>query len=196
MLVEPLVDMEPAPRSCGHTGPCECGDSLDVVVQSLVPFDIVSASPVEKADRDRDADESLPVASAASVSEGDASGATRSEDPSTQSAPSPRVPWYRSRWCRVLTVRIIMRLSMIGLIIGLGFLFSFRTVINKYSDWIAHFSPGFVAVLIFTIFASLIAAVAPGTHTWWGEKKCCQNASVPAACPPAVRVATACLLVW
>jgi hypothetical protein len=86
--------------------------------------------------------------------------------PSSAAASDPsnevKLPWYRSRWCRVLTVRICMRLSMIGLIIGLGFVFSFRGAVNEYADWIAHFDPDFIAVLLFTIFATVFASGAPG----------------------------------
>ena len=77
---------------------------------------------------------------------------------------SPPVKWYRSRWCRVVAIRITMRLSMIGFVIGMGFVFSFRGAVNHYADWMRGRHPQFAGILLFTVVSSLFASVAPGAH--------------------------------
>ena len=154
---------------CVHHGrePCECNtpaqDALDVVLASAAPFELVGdASPcgegLDGAGGNFDAGTVVvaPDGGRGTAPTAPSAAASASRDAVTA------VPWYRSRWCRVLAVRILMRLSMVGLVIGLGFVFSFRGAVDKYADWIAHFSPHFIAILLFTIFASLFASVAPG----------------------------------
>lgn len=72
------------------------------------------------------------------------------------------LPWYRRRWVKVVLVRIMVRLSMIGLIVGLSFAFSFKSVVRKYSAWIHGFHPQISSVALFTTFATVFASVAPG----------------------------------
>lgn len=76
--------------------------------------------------------------------------------------PPPAQPLWRRRWFRVLLVRIAVRLTVIGAIIGIGFVFSVRSIVNKYSSWIHGFHPQAASALLFLTFASVFAGVTPG----------------------------------
>jgi hypothetical protein len=89
-------------------------------------------------------------------------------DASTE-ASEAAVPWWKRKWVKVVVVRIIVRLSMIGLVIGLSFAFSFKSVVRKYSAWIHGFHPQISSVALYTTFATAFASIAPGTglcSTW------------------------------
>lgn len=79
-------------------------------------------------------------------------------------APPAALPLHKRRWFRVLVTRIVMRLSMIGVIVGLGFAFSWGSVVDAYSHWIHGFHPRAASVALFTVLASVFAGIAPGAR--------------------------------
>ena len=85
------------------------------------------------------------------------------EPPAPADVDESRLPWYRRRWVRVLLTRLAIRAGMIGLLVGLSFVFSVKSVVRKYAAWIHGYEPTAASVALFTAIATVFASIAPGS---------------------------------
>ena len=86
----------------------------------------------------------------------------------TAAASQDKQPWYRRRWVKVVAVRVLMRLTMVGILVVIGLVFSLDSVVDAYGQCPCtrlFFTPLFVVFFVVLLCLSLslsLSALAYG----------------------------------